>query len=348
VSGARRRWRWRLTATACAAALSVLSSALPAMAAGAVGGPFGLSPWPNSHGKAAAYFTLNLAAGQSATESALISNGGQTMEKLIISRSTGVTAANGGSSFSHAFQPCSGAGCWVTGLPAAVTLPVDTGEKLQFTVSVPPGTAPGQYLAGITAEAAAKPKPVKVGSNGKATGRAIIIEQVTIAVAVTVGPLSRLTTRLEIPGVSAVVVGSMVRLNIDLANTGRTFAHGAGQASCTVHGVRRAYSFYVPTVLPHDRAVITAGLPRLAAKAATMPCTVRIGYGSGLTASWSGTVTVPSEATSRIVRTGPGDYSVIPVGGIPAWATAMIVIGVLLLAAAVVLIVRMRGRRQTG
>jgi hypothetical protein len=80
----------------------------------------------------------------------------------------------------------------------------------------------------------------------------------------------------------------------------------------------------------------------------TIPCSVSIGYASGLTARWSGPVTVPAAATSRVVHTGSGAYSVIPVGGVPAWATALIVIGVLLVAAVVVLIVRMRGRGQIG
>jgi hypothetical protein len=348
VSGAGRRWRWRLAAIAAGAMLSVLSAALPALASGPVGEPFGLTPWPSGDGAVAPYFTLNVAAGESATVSALISNQGRTTEKLIISRSVGMTAANGGSAFGQAFQPCTGAGCWVTGLPATAALKPGTGERLQFTVSVPRGTAPGQYLAGITAEAAAKPKPVKLGSHGKATGQAIVIQQVTVGVAVTVGSLSALTTRLEIPRVSATAIGSTVRLNIDLANTGQTFAHGAGQASCTAAGRRRTYRFYASTVLPGDRAVIAANLPGLAGTGMTLPCSVSIGYSTGLTARWSGAVTVPAASTRRVVHTGPGAYSVIPVGGIPVWATALIVLGVLLLAATVVLIVRMRERGQSG
>ena len=348
MSAVGRRWRSRLAAVGCLAAVGVLSASLPAAAGAPVSAPFGLTPWPGGNGTVAPYFTLHVPAGGSASASALISDPGQTTERLIISRSTGITAANGGSAFSQAFRRCAGVGCWVTGLPATVTLKPGTGERLEFTVSVPAGTAPGQYLAGLTAEAAAKPKPVKLGSNGKATGQAIIVDQVTVAVAVTVGRLSALTTRLEIPGVSATVIGPTVRLNIDLANTGQTFAHGTGRASCTTAGQRHSYPFYASTVLPGDRAVIAANLPGLAASGMTIPCSVSIGYASGLTARWSGPVTVPAAATSRVVHTGSGAYSVIPVGGVPAWATALIVIGVLLVAAVVVLIVRMRGRGQIG
>ena len=41
---------------------------------------------------------------------------------------------------------------------------------------VPAGTPRRQYLAGITAELAAKPKATKVGQHGKATAKAIIVD----------------------------------------------------------------------------------------------------------------------------------------------------------------------------
>jgi hypothetical protein len=349
----RLRLRLRLGLAAALAGLSVLSSALPAMAAGEVSTPIGLTPLQVVDGHLAQYFAFNVAPGHSVTGDVLISNPSHTTRKLKISRSAGATAANGGTFFSQTFQRCAGPGCWVTGLPATVTLAPETGEKLQFTVTVPRGTAPGQYLAGLTTEAAAKPKPVKIGSKGNpnATGRVIIIDQVTVAVAVTVGTMSELTTRLQIPRAYATLIGTVVRLNIDLANTGQTFAHGTGTASCGPAGRPHTYRFYASTVLPHERALIAANLQGLAVAGAAVPCTVRINYGRRQTVSWSGLVTVPAASASRVVRTGLGSYSVIPVGGIPAWATALIVIGVLLLAAAVVLFVRLHGRRpadETG
>ena len=344
MSATDRRWRWRL-ATTCAAAASVLPLALPAVAGGYSNGTFGLSPLPSSDGRLAPYFTLNLSPGHSATSIALVSNPGHTTEKLDISRSTGATAANGGTTFNQAFTRCSGVGCWITGVPGKVTLPPGMGEEIQFTVSVPRGTAPGQYLAGLTAEAAQKPKPIKIGSNGKATGQAIIIQQVTVAVAVTVGTLSELSTRFEIPDVYATVIGSTLRMNIELANTGQTFAHGTGVVSCLVAGKDRVFPFYASTVLPGERALIAANLTGLRSTGMTVPCSIRIAYARDLSAVWSGAVTLPATASaSRAVHIGPGAYAVISPSGIPGWATALIVIGALLLAAAVVLIVRVRRR----
>jgi hypothetical protein len=328
------------------AALAVVAAALPAAAAHAGGnGQFGLTPVPDSAGRAAPYFMLTMAAGESVTYIALVSNEGLVAEKLKLSRATGVTAGNGGSAFSEEFQGCSGPGCWVSGLAGEVTLPADAAEKLPFVVRVPAGTPPGQYLAGLTVEAAVPPPSVQVGSNGKATARAVIIERVTVGVAVTVGVLSQLTTRMRIPGVSGQAIGPTARLNIGLANTGQTFAHGTGKASCTAAGRSRSFTVYASTVLPHDQAVIAVNAPGLP-EGVAMPCAVWLGYGNGLIARWAGLVTVPAPPRTRIIHTGPGAYSVVPDAGIPVWAIALLVIGVLLLAAMAVVLLRQRRRSR--
>jgi len=328
------------------AGLAAVTAASPAAAAAAPGA-FGITPAPASNGRAAPYFIMAMTAGGSASEVAIISNDGKTTEKLRVSRSSGITAANGGSAFSRSFQSCTGAGCWVSGLPRSVTLPVGTREMVPFTVRVPARTGPGQYLAGITVELAGKPRRVQVGSNGNTRARAVIIEQVTVGVAVTVGSASKLKTRLAISGVSGAAIGTTSRMDIRLVNTGQTFAHAAGQASCADAGRRHSYAVIAGTILPHDRAVIPVnarGLP----EGAAMPCHVRLSYANGRTVSWAGQITIPAPPRSQIVHTGHGAYSVVPVAGIPLWALALFVIGALILAALAVLLFRMRRSRQTS
>jgi hypothetical protein len=338
--------RWHPAAALALAALAIATSALPAAAVGTGGnGSFSLSPAPQSDGQAAPYFTMTVAAGDSASATVIVSNLGHETEKLKLGPSTGVTAGNGGSAFSPTFRGCTGAGCWVTGLPGTVTLPARNGERLEFTVHVPPGTAPGQYLAGLSAEPAVRPQPVQVGSNGKSQARAVIIEQVTVGVAITVGSLPQLITRLRISGVSAVAIGKTGRLNIALSNTGQTFAHGTGKASCTEAGKPRSFAVFASTVLPGDHAVIAVNVPGIP-EGLAVPCTVRLDYGSRLTVSWSGSVTVPVPPQTRIVHTGPGAYAVIPSGGIPGWAIALIVVGVLTLAAVTAVAALLLQRRR--
>ena len=332
----------RLAAAVVVAALSVVTLVLPAAAAPAGGnGQFGLTPVPDSAGQVAPYFMLTMAPGESVTDTALVSNEGQLAEKLKLSRATGVTAGNGGSAFGQEFGGCSGTGCWVSGLPGEVTLPAGAVERVPFTVRVPAGTPPRQYLAGLTVESATLPASVQVGSNGKAIARAIIIERVTVGVAVTVGALSRMTTRLRIPDVTGEAIGPTARLNIGVANTGQTFTHGTGKASCAVAGRSHSFGVYTSTILPHGQAVIAVNAPGLP-EGVSMPCSVRLVYCDGLIARWSGWVTVPVPPPTRIVHTGPGAYSLVPVNGIPTWAIALIVIGALVLAALVVLLLRLR------
>jgi Bacterial protein of unknown function (DUF916) len=339
--------RAAVAAVVVVAALAVVTPALPAAAAPAgTNGQFGLTPVPDKTGRVAQYFTLTVAAGESVTDTALVSNTAKAAVTLKLSPATGVTAGNGGSAFKREFQKCSGTGCWVSDLPGEVTPPAGGAEMVPFTVRVPAGTPPGQYLAGLTVEAATPPPSVEVGSNGKATARAVIVDRVTVGVAVTVGVLSRMTTRLRIPGVSGAAIGPTARLNMELANTGQTFAHGTGQASCTAAGRSHSFAVYASTVLPHDQALIAVNAPGLP-EGVTMPCAVWLSYGHGLIARWAGLVNVPAAPRTHVIHTGPGAYSVVPpASGIPTWAIALIVIGALVLAVLLALLLRLRLHRH--
>jgi len=134
---------------------------------------------------------------------------------------------------------------------------------------------------------------------------------------------------------------------MELANTGQTFAHGTGKASCTAAGMSHSYAVNASTVLPHDQAVIAVNAPGLP-EGTTMPCSVWLGYGNGLTARWTGLVTVPAPPRARIVHTGPGAYSVVPTsGGIPVWAIALLGIGIAaLMLAAMAVVLRWRRHRH--
>jgi hypothetical protein len=344
-----RRLLTLLAGTAAVAALTGLAAAPPAAAARAGGnGQFGITPAPASNGVAAPYFMINMSAGSSATATAVVTNEGNATEKLTLGRAAGTTAGNGGSAFSRPGLRCAGPGCWVTGLPGRVTLPGHTHEQVSFTVHVPAGTRPGQYLAGLTAEPATRPGAVRLGSTGKgAKVQAVVIRQVTVGVAVTVGSLSQLTTRLRIPAVSAVPLGREARLNIQLRNTGQTFTHANGRASCTAAGKRHSYRVFADTVLPGGHALIPVNAPGLP-EGTSMPCTVRLRYGVGLTVSWAGSITVPAPPASHIVHTGPGAYSVVPPNTIPPWAILLIVVGGLALVGMALLLLRMHRRGKTA
>jgi hypothetical protein len=337
--GVSRRGR-RVSRILALTAATAITGLAPASALGATApGPFGLTPVPTSAGQPRPYFELTIAPGQSARDTVIITNGGTTTQRLKIGTGAGITAQNSGSAFGGLSAQCAGTGCWVTGLPATVTLAPRTGKALGFSVTVPAGTQPAQYLAGISAELATLPRAVSVGATGNASAKVIVIDQVTVGVAVTVGSRARLKTALAISAVTAGFVGSMPRLYIPVHNSGQTFVRATGTVSCQPPGrPSRSYRVIMETVLPGGGAVLPVNAPGLAS--GTMPCTVRLDDGASRAVVRSGIVTVAAPSHEVIIHTGIGVYSELPDRGVPAWAIALMVVGALILAALTMLILK--------
>ncbi len=332
--------------------LPILAAAmiLPAPGAGAVvvgGGatPFGASPAALPDGTGRAYFQLPIAAGQSATDSVVLTNKGAAAETLRLSPSTGVTQPTSGTSFAGYYRACTGTACWITGLPATETLAAGMSQTVPFTVSVPVGTADKQYLAGITVEPATAPSPIQVGGNGKASAHAIIVHQADVGVAVTVGDLSRMASRLTIPAVTAGAVQSIPRLYVQVRNTGQTFTKAAGVETCTQNGRQTTASVGSDTILPAEGASLVVNAVGLTFGSAAH-CRVTLSYPGGTGASWTGTVMMPASAPpTTIIHTGPGTYASIPASGTPLWAVALIVLaGLIIVFLLALLLLRRRHR----
>jgi hypothetical protein len=264
-----------------------------------------------------AYFSLSLRGGQTARAAVVISNAAQRTQSLLVTPSLGVTAANGGTAYVVSARPCRGPACWVTGLPGTVTLGPRRHQLLHFKVTVPPGTPKGQYLAGVTARPAASPGVVPVGGQGRTRAGAIIVEEISVGVAITVGRLASLRTRFRVPGVTGEDLGTTARLDIRLANTGQTFAHAAGTASCISHGQPFSYPVSSAVILPRQAATVAVNAPGLA-EGARLACTVLLQYAGHQAAGWSGDVAIPA-MTRQLVHTGPNVYSAVPPATRAAW-----------------------------
>jgi hypothetical protein len=176
---------------------------------------------------------------------------------------------------------------------------------------------------------------------------AVIVEDVTVGVAVTVGDLSAMTTRFNIPAVQGTLEYQTPRLNIELDNTGQTFAWGAGTVSCTASGKPHTCGVSADTVLPSGHALIAVNTPGLPT-GTTVPCLVQIHYGKNQTVGWAGMVAIPGLPSTHVVHTGTGSYSQVPQGGIPGWAIALIAIGALLLAGVGFLLYRQQRLAHRG
>jgi hypothetical protein len=341
-----RRWRGRRVGWSLVALALLVTLAVPAaaQAAGPFGtGPFGITPTPTATGQPRAYFILTLAPGGSARETAIISNQGTKRELLRVTTSQGVTAANSGSAFEGTTGWCAGVSCWIRGLPHVIALSPGARKLVAFRVTVPRWTRPGQYLAGVTVESAIRPRPVVVGRNGRASARAIIIDEVTVGVAVTVGPLRWLRTGLAIPTVWAGWIGPTPRLYIPVRNTGQTFVRATGSVSCRSGGRWRSYRVYMSTVLPAGRAVLSVNAPGLTS--GSMPCAIRLNDSAGRLVTWYGTVNLAPQVPTRTYHPSKGVFVSVPVSdSVPPWAVALIVIGSLILTSLVLLLIQSRRR----
>jgi hypothetical protein len=327
------------------AGVAAVAGTVPAQAAsGPAIGPFGLIPALTAAGNARSYFRLDIGAGRSARDVAVISNEGKATERLRVTVSVGVTAANSGSAYEPPRGRCAGASCWVVGLPHVVTLAPGERKGLVFRVAVPAGTGPGQYLAGITAESAIKPKAVQVGKNGHASARAIIIDQVTVGVAVTVGSPGQLRTALAVSGVSGSWVGLTPRLSIRVRNNGQTFTRARGTAACQVSGQRHSYPVIMSTVLPGGAAVLAVNARGL--DTGSLPCTVQLRAAGGTRTTWSGTVNFPKRVLTKTYHPAKGVYVPVPQSTTPTWAIVLLALGGLILVALLVLLALILRRRH--
>jgi hypothetical protein len=331
-------------ALAVLALLATVAAAAPARGTGAPEpGGFGLTPSPTAAGRPRPYFRFAMRPGRSARDTAIVSNDGPRTLRLRITTVVGVTALNSGSAF-EARAGCTGASCWMTGLPVTVTLGPGAHVALPFRVTVPAGTPPGQYLAGLAAEPAARPRPVRLGSHGRASALAVIVDQVDVGVAVTVGSRSRLKTILVIPAVTGGFVGTTPRLYIRVRNSGQTFTKATGTILCLAGGRRRWFRVIMDTVLPGGGAVLPVNAPGLSGRA--VPCRVRLHDGAARAVTWSGIVQFPDPAPATTVHTGNGVYSAVPRDQVPPWAIVLMVLGALILATLLALLLRRRSRSR--
>jgi hypothetical protein len=333
----------KIIAVALAVAGLVAAVAAGPAAAGSAPGQFGLVPAPAPGGAARGYFTMTIAPGGTARDSIVFRNYGATTEVLRADVASGTTAADSGSAFGGLSGACAGTACWVTGIPGEITLRPYASRTVPFQVAVPGRTQPGQYLAGITAQPATRPRPVRLKGNGHSTPQIVFIGRVTIGVAVTVGKLAELDTRLAVTGVTASWMVTAVRLAVGVDNHGHRFTKANGAVSCTLGATTRRYAVHMDTVLPGQGAALPVTGTGMGAGA--WLCTVRLKDSGGAIDTWSGDVTVPGTVPPAPERVASGEYAYTANTSMPSWAMALFVLGALILSLSVILLRRGRMRR---
>lgn len=334
-----------------AVGLGVLGVALAsgtAKAAGIGGGgtpSFSAQPVPTKAG-ARSYFSFSAAPGARVGDAIVVHNDAAEAATFKLSAARGITAVGSGDGFSGQFAPCSGTACWLSGLPASITVPASSARRVGFVVTVPPQASPQQYLAGVVVAPAATPAPTVIGRRGKTTVSAVILRQVDIGVAVTVGSPASLRTSATVTGLRGKVFATLSRVELGIRNTGQTFAHVEGSMTCSGGGKAETAPVGSSTILPATSTELTINTPGLVTGVA-LHCVVHLqvlandAVGSVATlAQYSGVVTLPKPSAVTIVPTGPGQYVAIPKHHpTPRWVYGLYGLGalvVLLLAALLV------------
>jgi hypothetical protein len=349
-----RPLRWSrlagVTLTLLAAGLVVVPP-VPAGAISAAGGtlPFAVNPAPLPDGSPQSYFNLTVIPGQSAQESVVVTNASTSAQAFNTVASRGQTTITSGDGYLRPRGSCSGAGCWISGLPATVKLAAGARQSIPFTVTVPKGTPPSQYLAGVSVWPVDTPAPVQVGSNGNgASAQARVVSEVDVGVAVTVGTLTQLRSQLSIRGVTTASIGTTPRIVVSVANTGQTFVHATGAAIATVNGKVLRYPVDVDTILPGQGAVLPVNA--LGFSGSNVPVEVQLQYADGqIPAIWRGALTAAAATPAAPTVTRPGAAPLATANAaVPAWAGMLIAGLIVLVALALAALVRitLRNRRR--
>jgi WxL interacting protein linking bacterial and host surfaces len=98
------------------------------------------------------YFVYSLAAGHSQTGTVIVSNAGTAKGTVKLFTADATTGPTTGAVYETDKKP-SRAGAWITLSATAVTLAPGQNKRVPFTLHVPAGQKPGQWVGGIAAEA---------------------------------------------------------------------------------------------------------------------------------------------------------------------------------------------------
>ena len=133
------------------------------------GATFGIRPADESTG---AYFSYTLEPGARKTDSASVTNNTAAALTLKVYPADAITASGGGTAFAGFGERRTGVGAWVSTPQADLNIAAGATVAVPVTITVPPGLAPGEYVAGIVVEAPPKAGTVAGSVNTTVTERA--------------------------------------------------------------------------------------------------------------------------------------------------------------------------------
>ena len=333
----------RLAAVVVLAGLVVV----PAAQAAAKGAVFGLRAVGNPK---LGYFVYSLAPGSTKQGAVIVSNVGTAAGTAKLFTADGTTGPTSGTVYKTDTPPTQ-TGSWVSLSKTSFALAPGAHRKVPFTVHVPRGAKPGQWVAGIVAETSQRVAEQKPGQKARVQ---IKIRDLTI-VAVQVNVPGPKRIGFTIGNVTTGGSGGFQKVFVHLLSTGNVLTKPRG--TITIYdksgAVVEKLPFTLDTFLPQtaiDYPVLLKKALRPGDYSALVRLTVPGGPAVTARPRFSVTNTDVKQvfSSAQPTQTVPGIAGGSSSTGIARWIyfVAAAVVAALLLGAAALLARRRRGRRE--
>ena len=322
----------------------------PAVNAFEVGPEPGADPATTAQG----FFVYELAAGDEATGSVRVTNPGTEPVTVELAEVDAETAQTGGSSFADAAATPAAAAMWLRLDESQVTIAPGEQTSVAFTVQPPVDTAPGQYLAGITAFI---PAVVEASTSGANEAGASVTMQTRYVIGVQVDVPGEWTPAMTITGANAMEQPSGTQLGIAMENTGDTFIKPEGKVTLSNADLTPILeqpialgTFLTGTDLTYP--VAWPGAPA----GGEYGVDVQLNYGDNQVATYRGMLTVSDNAPVAAPLPGAETQPAVAPVTVPVPAPSsviqpwmiMAIIGLLVLMVVLLVVVLLRGRRNSS
>ena len=326
-----RRWVLAAVVTLAASTLVAAPAAAEFVAA---------TPAPGSIVARGAYYQLPLGPGASLAQKLRVFNPNDHAVTVDVEAVDAATSDQTGAMYGSPGSAKAGTSRWVVVSSPEITMKPRETRDIPFTVQVPAGTPPGQYLAGVSASVPIRDAHLSGTNRPNTAGFAIAVQsQRLIAVEVDVpGPRA---PQLVVTGVDPKATPGGVALGLHLANRGNAFAHGKGVVR--VADTNTDYEFNIDTFVSGTAIVYSMPWTKTVVPG-THHVEVDLTYEGGRRTSWNGDIVIAGATESNLESQLRG-LQVHHGVGFSLWLLLAALAAVALVGAAVT--VRRRSRRAT-
>jgi len=292
----------RITAAVAVIAVACFAAVVGAAPARAVdqGDAVGASVPPGSLTPPnARFYLLPLRPGQNVTQTLHLQNPNDHAVNVVIEPVDAGTNSITGVRYGTPGSPKALTSRWVVVSTPQVTLQAGEERNVLFTVQVPSGVKPGQYLAGLSASVPVTPDTSGVAAPPRGGAAFAMALQLQRAIAVEVDVPGPRAPKLVVTGAtaSASPAGNGVDLGIHIANTGNAFAHGTGVIR--VADTNTDFPFKIDTFVPGTSIVYPVTWTKTIV-AGDHHIEVDLTYEGGQHTSWTGTVDIAGALKDKL------------------------------------------------